>query len=208
MNYFPEKIYEDAGAFLDAYLDRVRLAAASVSREKMRAAAELLEATVARDGTIFSCGNGGSAAIANHLACDGLKGVREDTAIRPRLHSLSATLELMTAIANDIGYSEIFSYQLSSLARPGDLLIAISASGDSPNVVGALAWARRNGLPSIAMTGFQGGKSAELADVNLHVDGHNYGVVEDVHQSLMHALVQYARHQHFDDPQLLGQKKF
>ena len=208
MNYFPEKIYDGAGSYLDAYFDRVRLAQASVSREQIQAAAELIEETVARDGMIFSCGNGGSAAIAGHLACDCLKSVRTDTSLRPRVHSLSATVELMTAIANDIGYQEIFSYQLSSMARPGDILIAITSSGDSPNVVSALAWAKENGMRTIAMTGFKGGRSLELADVKLHVDEHNYGVTEDVHQSLMHVLVQYVRHRRLDTPDLLGQKKF
>jgi D-sedoheptulose 7-phosphate isomerase len=208
LNYFPEKIYDEAGLYLDDYFDRLHAATATVNRDQMHAAAELIIETVARDGMIFSCGNGGSAAIANHLACDCLKGVRTDTTIRPRVCSLSTTVELITAIANDIGYQEIFSYQLSSLAKAGDILIAITSSGDSPNVVNALTWARDNGMRTIVMSGFKGGKSVELADVKLHVDAHNYGVVEDIHQSLMHALAQYVRHRSLKDPGLLGKKKF
>ena len=120
------------GGYLDAYFDLFRAAAAAVARERMQAAADAIIDVVARDGTIFSCGNGGSAAIANHLACDCLKGVRTDTTIKPRVSSLSATVELITAIANDIGYDDIFSYQLSSLAKPGDVLITISSSGRVP----------------------------------------------------------------------------
>ena len=97
------------GGYLDAYFDLFR-AAAAVARERMQAAADAIIDAVARNGTIFSCGNGGSAAIANHLACDCLKGVRTDTTIKPRVSSLSATVELITAIANDIGYDDIFSY--------------------------------------------------------------------------------------------------
>jgi hypothetical protein len=110
------------GGYLDAYFDLFRTAAEAVARERMQAAADAIIDVVARGGTIFSCGNGGSAAIANHLACDCLKGVRTDTTIKPRVSSLSATVELITAIANDIGYDDIFSYQLTSLARPGDVL--------------------------------------------------------------------------------------
>ena len=194
--------------YLDAYFDLFRNAAAAVARERMQAAADAIIDVVARDGTIFSCGNGGSAAIANHLACDCLKGVRTGTTIKPRVSSLSATVELITAIANDIGYDDIFSYQLSSLARPGDVLITISSSGESRNIVNAIAWAKANGLRTIAMTGFKGGASAQAADINLHVDAHNYGIVEDIHQSMMHVLAQYVRHSHLADPKLLGQKKF
>jgi D-sedoheptulose 7-phosphate isomerase len=208
LTYFPGKKYESIASYLDEYFDQQRLAAASVSREQMAAAAELIVETVARDGTIFSCGNGGSAAIANHLACDCLKGVRTDTTIRPRVASLAATIELITAIANDISFDEIFSFQLSSMARRGDVLIAISSSGESRNIVNALSWARHNGIRTIALTGFMGGKAADLAEVHLHVDAHNYGIVEDIHQSLMHTLAQYVRHRHLADGHVLGQKKF
>jgi D-sedoheptulose 7-phosphate isomerase len=189
------------GGYLDAYFDVFRAAAAAVARERMQAAADAIIDVVAHDGTIFSCGNGGSAAIANHLACDCLKGVRTDTTIKPRVSSLSSTVELITAIANDIGYDDIFSYQLASLARPGDVLITI-------NIVNAINWAKANGVRTIAMTGFKGGASAQIADINLHVDAHNYGVVEDIHQSMMHVLAQYVRHRHLADPKWLGQKKF
>jgi len=208
MSYFPGKIYEGAGLYLDDYFDLVRAAAASVARARVQAAAELLLETIDCEGMIYCCGNGGSAAIANHLACDCLKGARTGASIRPKVHSLSATIELITAIANDIGYEDIFSFQLASLAKPGDLLIAISSSGASPNIVSALRWARESRVRTIAMTGFAGGAAAELADVVLHVDAQNYGVVEDVHQSLMHALAQYIRHRRLTDPGQLGQMKF
>jgi phosphoheptose isomerase len=99
----------------------------------------------------------------------------------------------LTAIANDRAYAEVFAFQLGNLARPGDVLITISSSGDSENIVRALAWAADNGLTTIAFSGFSGGRSAELAEINLHVAAANYGVVEDVHQSLMHILAQYVR---------------
>ena len=142
---------------------------------------------------MFSCGNGGSASIANHLQCDHVKGVRTTTDLPPRVLSLSTNVELLTAIANDMGYEDVFVYQLQSQSRPGDVLVAISSSGRSANIVRALTWARDNGLHTIAITGFDGGAARTLADVAIHVDCTNYGIVEDLHQAIMHALAQYIR---------------
>jgi phosphoheptose isomerase len=102
----------------------------------------------------------------------------------------------------------VFALQLRSLGRPGDVLIAISSSGNSPNIVQALSWARDNGLRTIAMTGFAGGKAREVAEITLHVAAENYGVVEDVHQSLMHLLAQWLRQNHLTDPSSIGKQKF
>ncbi len=124
-----------------------------------------------------------------------------------RVTSLSSNIEIITAIANDISYDDVFIYQLQSMAAAGDVLITISASGDSENVVRAARWARDNGLEVIAMTGFSGGRSAALATVGLHVDGDNYGVIEDLHQSLMHILAQYIRQAEMDDG-LVSKRKF
>jgi phosphoheptose isomerase len=142
---------------------------------------------------VFSCGNGGSAAIANHLQCDHVKGIATATDLRPRVVSLSASVELLTAIANDISYDDVFAYQLQAQASAGDVLIAISSSGRSPNIVRALTWARDHGLATIALTGFTGGAARATADIAVHVDGANYGVIEDLHQAVMHALAQYLR---------------
>ena len=142
---------------------------------------------------MFSCGNGGSASIANHLQCDHVKGVRTATDLAPRVMSLSTNVELLTAIANDTGYENVFVYQLQSQSGPGDVLIAVSSSGRSPNIVHALTWARDHGLRTIAITGFDGGAARSVAEVAIHVDSANYGVIEDLHQAIMHALAQYIR---------------
>jgi len=112
--------------------------------------------------------------------------------------SLSSNVELITAIANDLAYENIFSYQLQSQSSAGDVLIAISSSGSSPNIVRALTWARDHDLRTIALTGFTGGAAVDIADVAIHVPGGNYGVVEDLHQAIMHALAQYIRHSRID----------
>ena len=142
---------------------------------------------------VFSCGNGGSASVSNHLQCDHLKGVRNGTDLQPRVVSLSSNVELLTAIANDVGYHDSFSYQLGAQSRPGDVLIAISSSGSSPNILHALRWACDNGVRTIALTGFGGGDARSIAEIAIHVDSANYGIVEDLHQSIMHALAQYIR---------------
>ncbi len=208
MRLFPDHRHPDAGTYARAYFGQLSLAAATVDSEAMEAAAQLLGERSASGRMIYSCGNGGSAAIANHLVCDCMKGVRAQSKLKPRVHSLSTTVEMITAIGNDIGYDQIFSFQLEALGQPGDVLVAISSSGESPNIIAALNQAREMQITSIAMTGFSGGQAARLADVSLHVDAHNYGVVEDVHQSLMHILAQYLRHAHLEDETVLGQIKF
>lgn len=208
MSIFPDRIYATAGAYASAYFDQMAFAAATVDRGKIAEAGELLEQRARQGGTIFSCGNGGSAAIANHLVCDCLKGVASDTDMLPKVHSLSTTVELITAIGNDIGYSEIFAFQLRSMGGIGDVLVAISSSGASPNIVRALETARDIGIPTIAMTGFSGGEAASLADIVLHVASSNYGVIEDVHQSIMHILAQYLRHRNLRSPSNLRSLKF
>ncbi len=204
---FPDQKYDAVGAFTDDYFDRLAAAAGSVDRRRLEQATEILGAAYQRRASVYVCGNGGSAAISNHLVCDHIKGVQTDTDLRPRVFSLSSNLETITAIANDIAYDEVFVYQLRTLAEPGDVLITVSSSGDSENIVRACQWARDEGLEVIAMTGFSGGRSAELASVDLHVEGDNYGIIEDVHQSLMHVLSQFLRQQKMD-LELIRERKF
>jgi D-sedoheptulose 7-phosphate isomerase/D-glycero-D-manno-heptose 1,7-bisphosphate phosphatase len=190
---FPATQYALASTYFDTYADEIAQAAKSADGAALdRAAAILLEA-YAGGRRVFSCGNGGSAAIANHLQCDHIKNVRACTDLAPRVQSLCANVELLTAIANDTAYDNVFAYQLQSLSEPGDVLIAVSSSGRSPNIVCALAWARDHGLRTIALTGFTGGDARTLADVTIHVEAANYGIVEDLHQAIMHALAQFIR---------------
>jgi phosphoheptose isomerase len=188
---FPNKKYAAIGSFADDYFVQLSHAAASIDRDRLADAARILEEAYLRGATLYVCGNGGSAAIANSFVCDHAKLIRTDTSVFPRVVSLSANVPMLTAIANDMSYDDIFSYQLQGQARPGDIVLTVSASGDSENIVRAATWARANGLEVIAFTGFQGGRSAGLATVHLHADADNYGVVEDTHQSLMHMLAQY-----------------
>ena len=204
---FPDEKYSAANGYVNAYFSEINKAAASVDRVKIEEAAAILTKAFSNGSMVYSCGNGGSAAIANHLVCDHCKLVRTDTDLTSRIVSLSATVEIITAIGNDISYDEIFAYQLGALALSGEVLITISSSGDSENIVRAARLAKESGMSVISMTGFSGGRSAEIADVNLHVNADNYGVIEDVHQSLMHILAQYIRQSHMDEA-TIRQRKF
>ena len=204
---FPDKKFADIGSYADAYFAEWRKAAASVDRAKLAEAAEILAGLHERGGTLWVCGNGGSAAISNHLVADHGKLLAQDTGLLPHVHSLTANIPVITAIANDIDYAEVFSRQLSLNAEAGDALITVSSSGDSENIVRAVRWAKDNGLKVISMTGFSGGRSAGLADVNLHVDADNYGVIEDTHQALMHLLGQYLRQGRMSE-ELVQDRKF
>jgi D-sedoheptulose 7-phosphate isomerase/D-glycero-D-manno-heptose 1,7-bisphosphate phosphatase len=190
---FPAHRFDEADAFGGAYVAELARTFGTVDLGEIRRAADILTAAYTRDAVVFSCGNGGSASIANHLQCDHVKGIRNGTDLTPRVVSLSTNVELLTAIANDLSYDAVFEYQLQSQARPGDVLIAVSSSGRSPNIVRALDWARANGMQTIALTGFEGGAARRTAGVSVHVDSTNYGVIEDAHQACMHLLAQYVR---------------
>ena len=204
---FPDKLIANAADFVDAYASEVSRALASIDRARMAAAADILGGAYTDGKIVYVCGNGGSASISNHFHCDHLKGVQTDTALKPRVLSLSSTVETLTAIANDISYDEVFVYQLRTMADAGDVLITVSSSGDSENIVRAATWAKDNGVKVIAFSGFSGGRSATLSDVNIHVDADNYGVIEDAHQSVMHMLAQYCRMVAMDAA-LIEERKF
>jgi len=204
---FPDTKFSDISGYTDAYFEQYAKAAASVDRGKLAEAAEVLLKAYGAAKTLYVCGNGGSASISNHLACDHGKLLATDTDLLPRVQSLATNVEVITAIANDISYEEVFVHQLKLVADPGDVLMTVSSSGDSPNVVAAANWAREFGLEVISMTGFTGGRTAKAASVNLHVEGDNYGIIEDVHQSLMHLLGQFMRQAQMDES-LIQQRKF
>ena len=204
---FPNQQYSLISEFADDYFKLLASAAKSLDRSALIEAATILKSTFETESTLFSCGNGGSAAISNHLHCDNLKGVQTDTTLKPKVVSLSAGIETITAIANDISYDEVFVYQLRTLASSGDTLITISSSGDSENVVRVCQWAKENGVVVIALTGFSGGRCREIADVCLHVDANNYGIIEDVHQGIMHILAQFIRQAEMD-ARLISKRKF
>jgi phosphoheptose isomerase len=190
---FPLGQYASAASYFDAYAEEMARAVKSIEPAMVEHAAATLVDAYLRGARIFSCGNGGSASVANHMQCDHVKGIGTGTDLSPHVLSLSANVELLTAIANDTGYENVFVYQVQAQSQPGDVVLAVSSSGRSPNIVRVLTWAREHGLRTIAITGFDGGPARAIAEVSVHVDCTNYGIVEDLHQSIMHALAQYIR---------------
>ena len=147
--------------------------------------------TVKRKGTIFVCGNGGSAAISNHYVCDYLKFLRQHTNLKPKVISLSSNLETITAISNDFSYDQVFKYQAESLFEKNDLLIVVSSSGNSKNVKEVVKFSKKKGVKVIGFSGFDGGYLKKNSDISVHIPAKNYGISEDAHHILMHVILQY-----------------
>lgn len=177
------------------HLGLINIGFASIDHEEFKKAAELIWMTSISNhrNNIFTIGNGASASIAQHWACDYTKGCKNG-GLRPRVISLAANIPLMTAIANDISYDDVYSFQLDALGQEGDVLVAISSSGNSPNVVKAIETAKSLKMKTIALTGFSpNNKCAQLANISLHVAIEEYEATEDVHQAIMHMIAKYIR---------------
>jgi len=178
----------DLGPRIRNYLDLTGRALAEVDESQLTSCLELLWEAWESDRTVFIIGNGGSASTASHMATD----LGKQTQIpgrRPlRAHSLTDNVELITAIGNDTDFSRVFAEQLRIHARPGDVLICISCSGSSPNVVAAIKEARRIGLRIIGFGGLDGGQMRDRCDVYVHVPSHDYGRVESVHLIFEHCM--------------------
>jgi len=151
-------------------------------------AAELLLDCYRRGSTVFMIGNGGSAATASHFACDLAKGTQVIGLPAFRVISLSDNVPLMSAWANDTNYERIFAEQLATLIRPDDIVIAISASGNSPNILAAARMAQQSGAITLALTGQDGGKLSRLADFTIYVPSQSIEQVEDAHLVIAHSL--------------------
>ncbi|HLV35165.1 MAG TPA: SIS domain-containing protein [Spirillospora sp.] len=138
--------------------------------------------------TVFICGNGGSATTATHFACDLAKRTIVEGQPRFRVIALTDNIALMTALSNDISYDQVFAEQLRPLVCAGDVVIAISGSGNSPNVLNAVAVANAAGATTIGFCGFAGGKLKDMVDLPVHIPHHNMAMVEDIHLMLEHAI--------------------
>lgn len=172
--------------YLFNYSSELNKALSGLDSRAIAAAFSRIQETAKAGGTIYVAGNGGSAAISEHLMCDFMKGSGL------KVISLVSNLSLLTAIANDYEYAEIFSQKLRMLgACSRDCLLLISSSGNSPNVLRAAEFAKAQSIPVIGLSGFTGGKLRLQSDVSLHINAHNYGVIEDAHHAIMHVLAQW-----------------
>jgi D-sedoheptulose 7-phosphate isomerase len=176
-----------------SYFARVSAALHRLDVAALDTAVDMLLTAHARGGTVFICGNGGSAATASHMAADLAKGAPVGRVTGLRAFALTDNVPTLTAWANDTDYAEVFGEQVRNLVRPGDVLIAISASGNSPNVLRAVEQAHLQGAATIGLCGFGGGRLAQLANHVVLVDSMEYGPVEDVHLILNHAIAEAVR---------------
>ena len=148
---------------------------------------QVIKKKILSERNFFVCGNGGSASTANHMACDFLNRIyilKKNI----KIISLNSNIEIITALGNDFGFENIFSHQMKKLSKNGDLLILFSVSGNSPNLVRAIEYAKKSKITVISFTGSNGGKVKKLSDFNCNIKSNDYGLVEDVHLSLMHSI--------------------
>ena len=175
-------------SFFESYRSQLVDALDQVDLSALQQAVSWLEEARNLHRTIFVCGNGGSAATASHFACDIVKGASFQKPQRFRILALNDSLPTLTAYSNDVSYEVVFEEQLKNFAAPGDVVIAISGSGNSPNVVRAITYGNQLGCKTIALTGRDGGKLKPLAHLNIHVPSQHMGRIEDAHMVICHML--------------------
>ncbi len=180
MNYLNE---------LEAYRERELEVYKKLNLESVNMVINVLEEARLSGKHIFICGNGGSAATASHYCCDFNKGVSENQEMKYNFECLNDNVPTMLALANDIGYEEVFRHSLKVKMKPGDILIGVSGSGNSRNVVNAMEYARKIGGTTIAIVGYNGGKMKEIADYNIHININNMQISEDLHMVLDHMMM-------------------
>lgn len=175
------------------YVGRLNRILTNLDVPSVERAAQAIITAFEQNRTVFVCGNGGSASTASHMAADLGKNTVVPGKTRLRVLSLNDNMAWFSALANDLGYENVFVEQIANLLQPGDVLVTISASGNSPNVVKAAEFARSHGGKVVALVGFKGGKLKEIADVTVHLDSADYGPVEDGHLILNHMFVELLR---------------
>jgi phosphoheptose isomerase len=193
---FPSKTYKDSSKYFKDYIETKNILLKKIDQKKLNLLIKDILTVIKKGNNFFSCGNGGSAATAEHLSCDFLKGSCTNTNLNIKVLSLSSNTTLVTAIANDISYDDIFSYQLNKLGASGDVLFAFSVSGSSKNIIKCVKVAKKKKIKIISFTGFNGGKLRKLSDHNINIDLNNFGIVEDCHLTLMHYISQFIRNLH------------
>jgi D-sedoheptulose 7-phosphate isomerase len=193
MSHDKEKSLNAARSFGATYVDRLVTTLKDLDLDEVARVAEIFLEARSRGNVIFFLGNGGSAATASHFANDLCVCASPEGHAPFRSLSLTANTAHVTCLGNDVGYENIFSFQLRNLMKPGDVVVGISASGNSPNVLNALRHARDHGGVPVAIVGFDGGKARDLADFAILVRTNvgEYGPVEDVHVVIDHLISNY-----------------
>ncbi len=173
------------------YKSKLLSALDTIDLEGVGRAIGVIETARDQQRHIFVCGNGGSASTASHFVTDMVKGASFEKKTRFRIMALTDSMATITAYSNDVGYDCIFAEQLKNFAQPGDVFMAISGSGNSPNVVRAMEYANQAGCKTIALTGRDGGKLGQLAQLQIHVREPHMGRIEDGHLIVCHMICYY-----------------
>ncbi|MCA9743323.1 MAG: HAD-IIIA family hydrolase [Deferribacteres bacterium] len=182
--------------YFNSYIQDLKATLDEIDHAAFEKVVHILLKARQQDKQIFIIGNGGSASTASHFACDLAKGTVDYDNIsfkRFRAISLADNMAYITALGNDIDFDEIFTEQLKSYLNPGDVVLGISASGNSPNIVKALRYAKSAGATTIGLLGFNGGRAKDIVDVHLTVSSRNYGIAEDFHLIVQHVMTQVIR---------------
>ena len=181
--------------FIQTYISTLQLTMAQLPHLLIADVIDLLQHARRKGSQVFVLGNGGSAATASHFACDLAKNTRQEGLPHFRVIGLTDNMAMFSALANDEGYEKVFSEQLAGLVKPGDVVIAISASGNSKNVINAAEAAQRYEATVVGFTGFDGGRLGQLANINIHVNSNIIEHVEDIHLILEHLIVKTIKEQ-------------
>src|SRR3954451_1724184 len=176
------------GEWVGRYLQQQKAAIDSIPEELVTRIVDRFRGAIAEDRQVFVFGNGGSAANASHFITDLGKGASDKLGKRFRCSSLNDNVSWMTALGNDYSYEDVYLRQLMNYGRAGDLVLALSVSGNSPNVVRAVEWAKASGLSTIALVGAKRGRLAEVADQVMVINSTHYGRVEDAQMGICHML--------------------
>lgn len=174
---------------ISGYIKTLQNVLDHLDHDAINYALNLLVQAMENDKTIYIFGNGGSAATASHFQNDFNKGISEHTSKKFRFQCLNDNVATVLAIANDISFEEIFRFQLQGRVMDGDLVIALSGSGNSRNVLNAAAYARQQGNTVIGLTGFEGGQLKQLCDVCLHAPVNSMQITEDIHMVFDHLMM-------------------
>ncbi len=179
--------------YYEKYTEELNEALKGLDKAEIQKLWEKMEEIRLSGGKIFVLGNGGSAAAASHWICDFSKGINTESSRRLKIYSLADNLSVATALGNDFSYDEIFSEQLKNVLTKEDLVISLSVSGSSSNLVNAHLYAKEKGAFTAAIIGDYHGKLEQVSDLVITVPSRNYGIVEDIHMTIDHVVSQYMR---------------
>lgn len=177
--------------FYHEYLNTLIDVSKKIDLQNIQKAVDLIFKTIKNRDYLYVCGNGGSAAIANHYICDFFKQLSKYTKLRAKIRSFNSDNDLISAISNDVSYDQVFKIQAERYMNKNDVLILISSSGNSKNIVEVLKFCKKKKIRTIGFSNFNGGYLKKNSSISIHSPINNYGIGEDINHILMHMIMQY-----------------